>query len=381
MKIVIACDSFKGSLTSAEVGDACAEGIHRVIPDAETLVIQVGDGGEGTAEALVDGLSGHFVTREVDGPLGSPVTARYGISGDGETAVMEMAQASGLTLIPDKLRNPLLTSTFGTGQMIADALSRNCKTILMGIGGSATNDGGTGMLAALGIRFTDKNGQAIKPCGANLEHIAAIDTSHIMPEALNARFIVACDVDNPLYGRRGAAYVFAPQKGADKEMVERLDLGLRNYARAINAVTGKDVSSIPGAGAAGGLGAAFAAFLNSKLEPGIEMMLNAINFNDKIKGADLVITGEGRLDRQTVMGKTPSGVLRAAMKQSIPVVAIGGGVTDTAVLTEAGFSAVLPVVPGPVSLEEAMNADNARDNIIRIAAQIIRLITLKPQTL
>ena len=380
MKIVIACDSFKGSLTSTEVGEACAGGIKSVNPQAETVVVAVGDGGEGTVDALVAGLDGSFVTCEVRGPLGNPVTARYGISGDGRTAIMEMAQASGLPLISPAERNPLLTSTYGTGEMIADALRRGCSTILTGIGGSATNDGGTGMLAALGVKFYDRADKELTPCGGNLEDIASIDASGLMPEARRAQFVVACDVDNPLYGPRGAAYVFAPQKGADAAMVERLDRGLRVYADAVARTVGRDVAMMPGAGAAGGLGAAFAAFLNASLKPGIEMMLSAIRFDEIVKDADLVITGEGRLDSQTVMGKTPAGVLNAAKRQHIPVVAIGGGVTASETLLDAGFAAVLPIVPGPVSLNEAMEADNARRNARRTAQQIMRLLTLNSKS-
>lgn len=374
MKIVIACDSFKGSLSSAEVGRACAEGIRRAAPDADIRVVAVGDGGEGSVDALVEGLGGHFVSCTVRGPLGEPVDAHYGISGDGTTAIIEMAQASGLTLIADNQRNPMKTSTFGTGELIADALLRGCTTILTGIGGSATNDGGTGMLAALGVRFLDAAGCEIEPCGAALESIAAIDTSALMPQVRDARFVVACDVDNPLYGPSGAARVFAPQKGATPGMVEALDRGLRNYAAVIFKTLGKDIAAMPGAGAAGGLGAAFAAFLDAGLTPGIDMMLDAVRFDDIVCGADLVITGEGRLDRQTVMGKAPAGVLKAARRHNVPVVAIGGGVTDADTLTDAGFIAVFPVVDGPVSLSAAMNPATARRNISRTLTQIVRLL-------
>lgn len=374
MKIVVACDSFKGSLSSAEVGEACAVGIRYVVPDADIRVVQVGDGGEGTADALVDGLDGRFVTCSVHDPLGLPVEARYGISGNGTTAIMEMAQASGLPLIHPAKRNPMLTSTYGTGEMIADALRRGCTTILTGIGGSATNDGGMGMLAALGVRFLDSGGRELKPCGAALEHIAAIDSSTLMPQAREARFIVACDVDNPLYGPSGAAHVFAPQKGATPRMVELLDQGLRNYARAVIEATGKDVAGMAGAGAAGGLGAAFAAFLDAKLTPGINMMLDAVRFDDIVRDADLVITGEGRLDSQTVMGKAPAGVLKVARRHNVPVVAIGGSITDADTLIAAGFIAVLPVVDGPVRLENAMNPDVTRRNISRTVIQIMRLL-------
>lgn len=372
-KIIIACDSFKGSLGSEEVGVAASEGVRMADDSIETLVVAVADGGEGTVDALVRGLDGHYVNCTVCGPLGAPVEARYGISGDGATAIMEMAQASGLTLIPESRRNPLYTSTFGTGQMIADALGRGCTTILMGIGGSATNDGGMGLLSALGVRFFDEDGSELKPSGESLEKIAAIDLSGMDSRARTATFRIACDVDNPLYGPDGAACVFAPQKGADAEAVERLDRGLRNYARIVEKTTGRDVAAMPGAGAAGGLGACFAAFFRSALEPGIELMLNAIHFDEIIAGADLIITGEGRLDSQTVHGKTPYGVLCAGRRQGIPVVAIGGAVTAYAELAAAGFRAVFPVVPGPCTLAEAMDAATARRNVANTVAQIVRL--------
>lgn len=372
-KIIIACDSFKGSLSSIEVGEAVAEGIRRADPSIKTRVVTVADGGEGTVSALVSGLHGQYVSCTVDGPLGRPVKAVYGISGDGATAIMEMAQASGLTLIPETERNPMRTSTFGTGQMIGDALSRGCNTILMGIGGSATNDGGMGLMCALGARFLDSEGHELPPCGASLINIETIDLSRMEPKALSARFLIACDVNNPLYGLDGAAYVFAPQKGADARAVERLDAGLRNYADVISRTTGRDVANMPGAGAAGGLGACFAAFFNAELRPGIEIMLDAVHFDDIIAGASLIITGEGRLDSQTVHGKTPYGVLQRGLRLGIPSVAISGAVSDSEMLNEAGFTAVLPVVPGPCSLAEAMDAVTARSNVARTAEQIVRL--------
>lgn len=372
-KIIIACDSFKGSLGSEEVGVAASEGVRMADDTVETRVVAVADGGEGTVDALVRGLDGHYVSCTVGGPLGDPVGARYGISGDGNTAIMEMAQASGLTLIPECRRNPLYTSTFGTGQMIADALGRGCTTILMGIGGSATNDGGMGLLSALGVRFIDEGGSELTPCGESLEKIAAIDLSGMDSRARTATFRIACDVDNPLYGPDGAACVFGPQKGADAEAVERLDRGLRNYARIVEKTTGRDVAAMPGAGAAGGLGVCFAAFFRSTLKPGIELMLNAIRFDEIIAGADLIITGEGRLDTQTVHGKTPYGVLCAGRRQGIPVVAIGGAVTAYAELAAAGFRAVFPIVPGPCTLAEAMDAATARRNVVNTVAQIVRL--------
>lgn len=372
-KIVIACDSFKGSLSSGDVGKAAAEGIHRVDPSVETRIVAVADGGEGTVQALVSGLEGTYISCQVRGPLDDTVDATYGISGDGHTAIMEMAQASGLTLIPELRRNPLYTSTYGTGQMIKDALDRGCTTILMGIGGSATNDGGMGLLEALGVRFLNAGGTELKPCGKSLGELHSIDLSGMDRRARDAGFMIACDVDNPLSGHDGAAYVFAPQKGADEAAVKHLDEGLRNYARVIQQTIGRDVSSMPGAGAAGGLGACFAAFFNATLKPGIELMLDAIHFDDIIAGADMIITGEGQLDSQTVHGKAPYGVLQHGLRRHIPVVAIGGAVSTYRTLTNAGFSAVFPIVSGPCTLAEAMNAETARRNVAATTEQIVRL--------
>ncbi len=371
--IVIACDSFKGSLSSEDVGVAVAEGIHRACPSVETRIVAVADGGEGTVQALVSGLEGTYVSCRVRGPLEDTVDASYGMSGDGHMAIIEMAQASGLTLIPEQQRNPLYTSTYGVGQMIKDALDRGCTAILMGIGGSATNDGGMGLLNALGVRFLDARGTELNPCGEALGEIHTIDLRGMDRRARDAEFLIACDVDNPLFGPDGAAYVFAPQKGADEAAVKRLDDGLRNYASVIQQTVGRDVSSMPGAGAAGGLGACFAAFFNATLKPGIELMLDAIHFDDIIAGADMIITGEGRLDRQTIHGKTPYGVLQRGLRRHIPVVAIGGAVSAYDSLTDAGFRAVFPVVPGPCALAEAMKAEAARRNVAATAEQIVRL--------
>ncbi len=367
----MASDSFKGSLSSLEVGEAARNGILRAFPEADVTVVPVADGGEGTVEALVDALLGHIVSVEVFSPLRNPVAARYGISGDGSTAIMEMAQASGITLDHGSL-NPLRASTYGTGEMIVDALRRGCRTIVMGIGGSATNDGGMGLLSALGVKFLDKDGCELFPCGASLELIDSIDLSGMNPLAAEANFKIACDVDNPLYGPRGAAYVFAPQKGADEQTVKRLDHGLRVYAEAVKKATDRDVALIPGAGAAGGLGACFAAFFNATLERGSELMLNTIKFDKIITDAHLVITGEGRLDSQTVMGKTPFGVLKAAEKQGIPVIAIGGAVTAAESLLKAGFMAAFPIVAAPISLKEAMAPSTAAENVARTSEMIAR---------
>lgn len=376
-RITLAVDSFKGSLSSREVADAFEAGWRERIPACEVRKVSIADGGEGTVDALVETLNGELVEARVADPLGRPIVARYGVIDGGATAVMEMSAASGLPLIAPEERNPLRTSTYGTGEMIAHALDRGCRKFLVGIGGSATNDGGTGMLRALGFRFLDSEGAELVGGGEILERIDSIDTSAVRKELSECEFIVACDVTNPLYGPEGAAYVFAPQKGADAAMVERLDRGLRVYARAIERFNGVQVDRIAGAGAAGGLGGGFKALLGARLEPGIDMVLNAMQFDKIISGSDLVITGEGRIDRQTTMGKAPSGVLRAAQAQGIPVVAIGGAVQPCKELSESGFAAVLPIVAGPVTLDVAMQHDVACENVRRTAAQIAGLLTLQ----
>lgn len=375
--ITVAVDSFKGSLSSREVADAFEAGWQSVLPECAVRKVSIADGGEGTVEALVETLDGEYVEVEVSDPLGRPIKARYGIIEQGRTAVMEMSAASGLPLLTTEERNPLKSSTFGTGEMIADALRRGCRRFLVGIGGSATNDGGLGMARALGFRLLDSEGGELVGDGASLEQLAVIDASEVMKELSEAEFTVACDVTNPLYGERGAAYVYAPQKGADAEMVARLDAGLQNYARVVEQFNGSKVADMPGAGAAGGLGAGFKALLGARLERGIDMVLGAMNFDKIIEGSDLVITGEGRLDRQTVMGKAPSGVLQAATAQDIPTIAIGGAVAWCGELEQSEFAALLPIVAGPISLEVAMQRDVAIENVRRTASQIAKLATLK----
>ncbi|MBQ5609801.1 MAG: glycerate kinase [Rikenellaceae bacterium] len=376
-RITIAVDSFKGSLSSREVADAFEAGWRERIPNCQVRKVSIADGGEGTVDALVETLNGDYVEARVADPLGRPIVARYGVIDGGTTAVMEMSAASGLPLIAPEERNPLLTSTYGTGEMIAHAMERGCRKFLVGIGGSATNDGGTGMLRALGFRFLDAEGRELVGGGEILERIAQIDSSNARKELGECEFVVACDVTNPLYGPEGAAYVFAPQKGADAAMVERLDQGLRIYARAIERYNGVQVDQIAGAGAAGGLGGGFKALLGARLERGIDMVLNAMQFDKIIAGSDLVITGEGRIDRQTTMGKAPSGVLREATAQGIPTIAIGGAVQVCDELEHSGFAAVLPIVAGPVALEMAMRREVAIANVRRTAAQIAGLLTLK----
>ncbi len=361
-KIVVASDSFKGSLSSLEVAEAVSVGVKSVIPTAEVVKVNVADGGEGTMEALIAGLGGQSVCLEVSNPLGRCVEAEYGVLDD-NTAIVEMARASGLVLLSSEERNPMHTSTYGTGELIADALKRGCKKIYVGIGGSATNDGGMGMLAALGYKFYDEVGCLLQPCGATMCRVARIDAVDVMPELSDAEFVVACDVDNPFCGTRGAAYVFAPQKGAKPEDVEALDNGLRHFAEKVYEFTGIAITDVPGAGAAGGLGGAFLAFMNAKLVSGIDMVLDAIRFDEILKGASLVITGEGRIDSQTASGKTPVGVLRRAKAQGVPVVAIGGSVQACPEVDAMGFEQVVDVTPDNMPLEQAMNPIVASRNI------------------
>lgn len=372
-KIVIASDSFKGSLSSAEVA-ACGErAVHRLFPDCEVVQLPVADGGEGTVETLTAALGGQSVATVVHDPLGRIITAQYGWIAQTQTAIIEMAAASGLPLLQPAERNPWLTSTYGTGELIRDALKRGCRKFLIAIGGSATNDGGMGLLQALGFRFLDAEGQELPGRGGSLQKIQQIDCTGAIATLKSCQFTVACDVTNPFYGTEGAAYVFAPQKGADAAMVEALDQGLHHFAQLIHTTQGITIDHLPGAGAAGGLGGGLVAFLQARLTPGIEMVLDALQFDRQIAGADLIITGEGKLDAQTCMGKTALGVLRRAQRQNIPVVALGGAVEASEVLNRCGFLAVLPILPYPVSLTEAMDPIFTQQNIERTLTQVLRL--------
>ncbi len=377
-KIVIASDSFKGSLSSAQVAESVERGVRAVFPDCEVRRMHVADGGEGTVEALVESTGGERVSCTVSDPLGRPVEAVYGVFGADE-AVMEMSAASGLALLVPQERNPMKTTTRGTGEMIRHALGRGCRRLLVGIGGSATNDAGVGMLQALGFRFLDSVGRELGEGGEILGRIAAIDASGVPAEVMAAGYTVACDVTAPFSGPTGAAYVFAPQKGATPDMVETLDAGLAHFAGVIKKFNGADIRDMPGAGAAGGLGGGFSALLGARLTSGIDMVLGAIGFREAIADADLIITGEGKLDAQTAMGKAPRGVLDAAREAGVPVVAIGGAVEGVGELNRQGFAAVFPIVPGPVSLERAMEADNARSNVERTVEQIMRTIKIIPK--
>ena len=374
--ITIAIDSFKGSLSSARVAEAAEKGIRAVLPNCSVQKISIADGGEGTVEALVETLQGEIIEITACDPLMRPITVRYGLVDGGSTAVIEMSAASGLPLLTAEERNPWLTTTYGTGEMIADALRRGARRLLIGIGGSATNDAGMGMLEALGYKFYDTDGTLLTGCGGNLSRVARVDDSEAMPALKECQITVACDVKNPLYGPTGAAYVFAPQKGADAEMVERLDAGLKNFASVVSTHFGGNAELREGAGAAGGLGYCFSALLGARLQSGIDMVLEAIDFAKRIEQSDLIITGEGRIDSQTVMGKAPSGVLNAASVQGIPVVAIGGAVESSEALRQSKFAAILPIVAGPVSLDEAMREEVAAANVSRTIEQIVKLLTL-----
>lgn len=370
-KIVVASDSFKGSLTSLEVAAGAEQGIHEVFPECEVVKVNVADGGEGTMDALRSTLGGQWVTVAAADPLGRPRDVSYVVLSDGKTAVIEMSAASGLPLLEPQERNPMLTSTFGTGEMIVDALSRGCRRFLVGIGGSATNDAGMGMLEALGFRFIDKDGKVLPGRGESMSEVVDIDMSHVSPEVKESEFIIACDVDSPFCGPRGAAYVFSPQKGADPQMVAELDAGMEHLAEVIARVVGKDIKDVPGAGAAGGLGGGFLAFLNARLERGIEMVLDAIAFDDIIRGSDLVITGEGRVDSQTLTGKTPFGIMKRAQKQNIRTVAIGGSVKLGDDDDVSGFDSIWPVTPEGMPLEEAMKAETASANVRETVKKIM----------
>lgn len=370
MKIVVASDSFKGSLSSLEVAQAVQIGVRQVLPDSEVVTVNVADGGEGTVEAIVQSLNGEIVVADVSDPLGRKITARYGIVKN--TAVIEMAAASGLPLLAKEERDPWRTSTFGTGELIMDAIRRGCRQFLVGIGGSATNDAGIGMLYALGFRFYDKENILIEDCcGGRMEDIARIDDSSVAEEVRQSIFTIACDVDTPFCGAEGAAPVFAPQKGADAEMVEKLDLGMQSLAQVIANTYGIDLVSIAGTGAAGGMGGAFYAFLDATLQKGINMVLDAINFDMIINGADLVVTGEGKIDFQTAKGKTAAGVLMRAKAKNIPVIAIGGCVEMCDELSQMGFAGIYPILEENVPLEVAMQRDFAMNNITKTIARVL----------
>ena len=425
MKAVIAIDSFKGSMDSIEAGEAAEKGIRRVFTDAETIVYPLADGGEGTVQALAKGLGGRLEKVKVTGPLGEPVICEYGIVEE-KTAIIEMAGAAGITLVPPELRNPLNTTTYGVGEVIKDAIRKGCRHFIIGIGGSATNDGGIGMLQALGAEFLDEGGKQV-PFGAHgVEKLAAINCENMLPELKDCDFRIACDVDNPLCGENGCSHIFGPQKGATPEMAEQMDQWMEKYAeitaeyfqnagndelepeRKENAAEkelqdnpdlmkakvrfkGKNLSveadwnpagtgtnynsDYPGCGAAGGLGFAFRAFLHGRLEPGINIVLEEIGIESAINAADIVITGEGRLDGQTVRGKAPIGIARLAKKYGKPVIAFSGAVTeDAAACNPAGIDAFFPILRQITTLEAAMSPTTAQRNMTATVEQVFRLL-------
>ena len=355
MKLIFAPDSFKGSLSALESCDILERVTQRIFPGAQTIAVPVADGGEGTVDALLRAMGGQRVETPVTGPLGEQVTAAWGLLSDG-TAVMEMAQASGLPYVPADLRDPRKATSLGTGEMIAEALRRGVRRILIGIGGSATNDGGMGMLTALGARFTDAAGQAVQPVGGAMKDVAQADFSGLLPELRETEITVICDVTNPLLGENGATFIYGPQKGATPEIRDELEAGMAHYAQVVSAAAGRDIANFPGAGAAGGLGAALKGVLGAELKSGIDAVLDAVDFDTKLEGVDLAVTGEGRIDGQSVrFGKVPVGVAKRCAAKGIPTVAIVGGIGDGAEgLFDLCESTIMTTVSGPMSLEKAM---------------------------
>ncbi|NCH83878.1 glycerate kinase [Cronobacter malonaticus] len=366
-KIVIAPDSFKESLSAMDVAKAIEAGFREIYPQAHYVCVPMADGGEGTVEAMVAATGGQIITTPVTAPLGNKVDGFFGLLGDGETAVVEMAAASGLHLVPTAQRDPRVTTSYGTGELILAALERGVKAIIIGIGGSATNDGGAGMMQALGARFLDGEGHELAPGGAALAGLERLDLSALDPRLAQVSVTVACDVDNPLCGEKGASAVFGPQKGATPAMVTELDAALRCFGEQLEAVTGKTIISAPGAGAAGGMGAALLGMLNAELRPGIEIVIESLGLAQAVRDADLVITGEGRLDSQSIHGKTPIGVARVAKQFQRPVVAIAGSLTpDYQIVHEHGIDAAFSVIDRIVTLQEAL--DDAERNL-RVTAR------------
>ncbi|QTF07269.1 glycerate kinase [Brenneria izadpanahii] len=378
MKIVIAPDSYKESMSAQDVATQIENGFREIFPDACYVKLPVADGGEGTVEAMVAATNGKIVNVKVTGPLGDKIEAFFGLSGDEKTAFIEMAAASGLEQVPAQQRNPLLTTSYGTGELIRCALDYGVEHCIIGIGGSATNDGGVGMAQALGAKLLDASGGQIGFGGGELDKLASIDISELDARIKSCRFEVACDVTNPLTGKQGASAIFGPQKGATKQMIEQLDNALRHYASVIRRDLDTDVEQVPGAGAAGGMGAGLLAFCGADLRQGIEIVTEALGLDEIVRDASLVITGEGRIDSQTIHGKVPIGVARVAKRYNKPVIGIAGSLTaDVGVVHEHGLDAVFSVLYNICTLEEAL--DNAADNVRMTARNIAAAIKLSQE--
>ncbi|WP_432409009.1 glycerate kinase family protein [Wukongibacter sp. M2B1] len=377
MNILVAPDSFKGSLSAKVFCDIAEKAIKSVLPCAKVIKIPLADGGEGTVEALVLNTGGRIINKAVTGPLLEKVDASFGILGDGKTAILEMASASGLPLVPEDKRNPMLTTTFGTGELIREALDRGCKKIILGIGGSATNDGGAGMLQALGFKLLNDKGESIQWGAKGLLELDYIDMDGVDWRIGDIDFLVACDVDNPLYGENGAAFVYGPQKGANEDMVLVLDNALRHFDKVIQRDIKKQVAYVPGSGAAGGLGAGLLAFLDAELKPGFEIIMNTINLEEVFRknSIDLVITGEGEINYQTVSGKLPVGIAKLAKKYGVPVIAIVGAIGDGAEkVYDKGIDSIMSIINSPMDLEKAM--ENAPRLLEDTVYRVMKLITL-----
>ena len=375
MRVVVAIDSFKGSMSSLEAGEAISKGIRNAHKDAEVEIRPLADGGEGTVEALSIGMGGMLINVDVTGPVGRKVNAVYGIVDSSKTAIIEMSQAAGITLVSGDEKNPLYTTTFGVGELIKDAINKGCRHFVVGIGGSATNDCGIGMLQALGYEFLDKEGNQVGFGASGVRDIVSIRDENVIKELSECYFRVACDVNNPLCGDLGCSAIYGPQKGATQEMVADMDGWLKNYSKIVKEKYPDADCEYPGTGAAGGLGYAFFNFTNSKLESGIKIVLDETKLEEYVKDADIVVTGEGRLDHQTVMGKAPVGVANIAKKYNKKVIAFSGSVTeDAGVCNEHGIDAFFPILRRIVTLEEAMQTDTAKQNLTDTAEQVFRLL-------
>ena len=375
--IVIAIDSFKGSLSSIQAGNIVFNATKKIFPKSNIKIFPLADGGEGTVDALTEGLHGKIISSYVTGPLGDKIQSRYGYLPPDNIAIIEMADAAGLTLVPENKRNPLFITTYGLGELILNAIHNGCRKFIIGIGGSATNDCGLGMLSALGIKFFNKNHQPVGILGKDLQDISFIDTSTLNPLIKECSFSIACDVTNPLYGKNGCSYIYAPQKGATPDIVNQMDNTIKNFADLIERQLGLTGANLAGAGAAGGLGFAFHTFLKAQLIPGIELILNTLHLQDFLRNADLLITGEGKIDLQTSMGKAPVGIAKLAkqLNPQIKVIAICGCATNSASsVNSQGIDAYFPIIQAPISLQKAMQTDIASNNLNQTITQVLNLL-------